>query len=93
MLAGSYEPRWIRAHAGGAPVRALTFVASRHHERYICAQPIEYIARLIRTGQGPLGTSRAYFESTLQALEKLSIRDSGMERLRRAILLADRNAM
>lgn len=92
MLAGSYEARWIRAHAGGAPVRALTFVASRHHDRYIGAQPIEYVAHLIRTGQGPLGSSRAYFESTLQALERLRIRDSGMEQLRRAILHADRDA-
>ena len=92
MLAGSYEARWVRAHTGAAPVRALTFVASRRHERYIGAQPIEYVARLVRTGQGPLGSSRAYFESTLQALESLRIRDSGMERLRRAILLADRDA-
>jgi cation transport protein ChaC len=92
MLAGSYDARWVRAHAGGAPVRALTFVANRHHERYIGAQPIEYVARLIRTGQGPLGTSRGYFESVLQTLETLRIRDLGMERLRRAILLADRDA-
>jgi cation transport protein ChaC len=93
MLAGSYEARWVRAHAGGAPVRALTFVASRRHERYIGGQPIEYVARLIRTGQGSLGTSRAYFESTLQALERLCIRDAGMERLRRAILLADQDTL
>ncbi|WP_258187003.1 gamma-glutamylcyclotransferase [Variovorax sp. WS11] len=92
MLAGSYEARWIRACTDAAPVRALTFVASRHHERYIGAQPIEHVVRLIRTGQGPLGTSRAYFESMLQTLEGLRIRDLGMERLRRAILLADRDA-
>jgi len=89
MLAGSYDARWITAHAGGAPVRALTFVANRHHERYIGGQPVEDVARLIRTGKGPLGTSRAYFESTLQALDRLRIRDLGMERLQRAILLAD----
>ena len=93
MLAGSYEARWVRAHVGGAPVRALTFVANRHHDRYIGAQPIEHVARLIRTGQGPLGTSRAYFEATLQALERLCIRDAGMERLRRAIIFADRDAL
>lgn len=89
MLAGSCDARWVRAHAGGASVRALTFAANRGHERYIGAQPIEYVARLIRTGRGPLGTSRTHFESTLQALERLHIRDLGMERLRRAILLAD----
>ena len=89
MLAGSYEARWITAHAGSEAIRALTFVASRQHERYIGSEPIEYVARLIRTGQGPLGSSRAYFESTLQALDRLRIRDMGMERLRQAVLLAD----
>jgi cation transport protein ChaC len=89
MLAGSYDARWVRVQADGASVRALTFVANRRHERYIGSQPIEVIARLLRTGKGPLGTSRTYFESTLQALERLGIRDRGMERLRRALVLAD----
>jgi cation transport protein ChaC len=89
MLAGSYDARWVTACAGGTPVQALTFIANRRHERYIGGQPIEIVANLIRTGKGPLGTSRAYFQSTLEALERLGIRDQGMERLRRAILLAD----
>jgi cation transport protein ChaC len=89
MLAGSYDVRWITAHAGGAPVRAITFVANRHHERYIGALPIECVVRLIRTGRGTLGSSRAYFESALRTLERLGIRDRGMERLHRAIVLAD----
>jgi len=90
MLAGSYDARWIAAHTAEGPVRALTFVANRDHDRYIGAQPIEYVARLVRTGKGPLGTSRAYFECTLEALQRLQIRDRGMKRLQHAILLADR---
>ena len=89
MLAGSYDARWIAAHTGEGPVRALTFVANRDHERYIGTQPIEYVARLIRTGKGTLGTSRAYFECTLQTLERLRIQDRGIARLQRAIVLED----
>jgi cation transport protein ChaC len=91
MLAGSYDARWVRARAGDSTVRALTFVANRHSGRYIGTQPIESVAQLVRTGQGPLGTSRAYFERTLQVLERLGIRDLGMERLRQALLRADRD--
>lgn len=91
MLAGSYDARWVRARVGDNTVRALTFVANRHSGRYIGTQPIESVAQLVRTGEGPLGTSRAYFEGTLQALERLGIRDLGMQRLRRAVDQADRD--
>lgn len=90
MLARSYEARWIAAHAGGQSVRALTFIADRRHERYIGDQPVDYVARLIRTGKGPLGTSRAYFDALLETLARHRIRDSGMDRLRRMVLAADR---
>jgi glutathione-specific gamma-glutamylcyclotransferase len=90
MLAGSYDARWVPARAAGGRLRALTFVANRHHERYIGGQPIEHVARLIRSGTGPLGTSRAYFESTIATLGRLGIRDAGIERMRRAILRMDR---
>jgi cation transport protein ChaC len=89
MLAGSYDARWVKAEVDGAPVRALTFVANRHHDRYIGHLPVESIAQLIRTGQGTLGTSRWYFEATLRSLDEMGIHDHGIERLRRAILLAD----
>ena len=90
MLAGSYQARWLRATAGGSTVRALTFVVDRSHDRYIGGQPIDVIARLVRGGQGPLGTSRAYFDATVQTLSRLGIRDAGIERLKRAVLHADR---
>jgi cation transport protein ChaC len=91
MLAGSYEARWVRAYVGPTrPIEALTFVTHRRHARYIGQQPTDTIARLIRTGCGPLGTSRAYFDSTVQTLARLGIRDRGMERLQLAVLQQDR---
>jgi len=89
MIAGSYEPRWVPACVDGVTIPALTFVGNRHHERYLGRQPMEDIARLVRTGRGSLGTSRAYFDATLEALDFLGIRDQGLERLRRVILRAD----
>ncbi|HEY9029030.1 MAG TPA: gamma-glutamylcyclotransferase [Burkholderiaceae bacterium] len=89
MLAGSYRAQWVRAHAGSEAVTALTFVTHRRHDRYIGDHPVDTVARLIRTGRGPLGTSRAYFDATVQTLEQLGIRDRGIERLRRAILRQD----
>jgi cation transport protein ChaC len=92
MLTGSYDARWVWAWAEGRRVRALSFVAIRRHERYIGGQPVDAVARLVRTGQGRFGSCRSYFESTLQSLQRLGIRDAGIERLRRAVSSADREA-
>jgi cation transport protein ChaC len=92
MLTGSYDARWVWAWADGRWVRALTFVAIRCHERYIGGQPVDAVARLVRTGQGQFGSCRNYFDSTVQTLQRLGIRDAGIERLRRAVASADRVA-
>ncbi|WP_298232989.1 gamma-glutamylcyclotransferase [uncultured Azohydromonas sp.] len=92
MLAGSYDARWVWAWAGGRRVRALTFVAIRRHERYIGGLPVDAVARLVCTGQGRYGNCRSYFDATVQALQRLGIRDAGIERLRRAVAGADREA-
>ncbi|OUM02840.1 gamma-glutamylcyclotransferase [Variovorax sp. JS1663] len=92
MISDSYMPRWVRTHAGGQAIRALTFVANRSTGRYLAHDRIDDVAHLIRTGQGTLGTSRDYFESLLATLETHGIRDSGIERLRQTILRADRLA-
>lgn len=93
MLAGSYEARWVRVRGSdGATVPALTFVANRSVDRYIGRPPVQSVVDLIRNGCGQLGTSRAYFEATLRSLEQQGVRDSGMERLRLAVLQADQAA-
>lgn len=92
MFAGAYDARWVPVEKRAGTLRALTFVVNRRHDRYIGGHPIPNIVRLIRTGNGTLGSSRAYFEATVQTLEKLGIRDAGMERLRAAILRGDSGA-
>ena len=86
MATGAYEARWVTARAGGRQVRTLTFVVNRAHPRYIGGLPIEQVAHMICTGQGALGTSRAYFDDMLRSLTAMGVRDAGMERLRCAIL-------
>ena len=92
MFPGAYEARWIPASTEAGAFRALAFVVNRKHERYIGRHPAPDVAHLIRTGRGTLGSSRAYFDSTLRMLETLGIRDAGMERLRAAVLVGDRAA-
>jgi len=89
MLAGSYDARWVSAHARGRRLRALTFVARIDHERYIGGLAESEVAALIRSGEGVLGNTRSYFELTLQTLARLRIRDRGLERLRRAVQAGD----
>jgi cation transport protein ChaC len=92
MLAGSYDASWVWAWAGGHWVRALSFVAIRGHERYIGDLPLDAVARLVRTGQGRFGNCRSYFDLTVQTLQRLGIRDVGIERLRHAVSSADHEA-
>lgn len=92
MFAGTYDAHWVPVENGAGQCRALTFVVDRRHERYIGGHPIPDIARLIRTGKGTIGSSRAYFDATVQTLERLGIHDAGMARLHAAILLGDSGA-
>lgn len=93
MALGSYEARWVGAWAGGRRVAALAFVANRRCERYMGRLPLDELAHLVRTGEGARGSTRAYFDDTCASLARLGIRDAGIERLREAVLRADRAAL
>lgn len=89
MRAGSYEARWVQARLGDRRIRALTFVADRTHARYLAPGAQDDVVRLIRTGHGTTGSTRAYFDAMHDALDRLAIRDRGMRRLLAAVHLAD----
>ena len=92
MAAGSYEARWLEVSSQGRRFRALGFVANRASDRYLGAPPIDEVAEMIRTGRGPFGTTRDYFDALLAALDRLGIEDAGMQRLRCALERAERGA-
>jgi glutathione-specific gamma-glutamylcyclotransferase len=81
MSWGSYQARWVTAWADSAPIRAVTFVVDRGHERYVKGLPLQEAARLIDTGCGGLGTCRSYFDATVHKLRELGIQDKKMEQL------------
>jgi cation transport protein ChaC len=81
MTWGTYNARWVTAWVDSFAVPALTFVVDRRHERYAANLTPQEAAQLINTGRGALGTSRGYFDATLQKLRDLGIRDQTMERL------------
>ena len=81
LCLGSYQARWVTAWADSAPIRAVTFVVDRGHERYLKDLPLQEAARLIATGTGQLGSCRSYFDATLQKLRELGIQDGKMEQL------------
>jgi len=89
MLSGAYDWRRVEACVGTEKIPALTFVVRRDHERYIGRKSNAYLAHLIRTGEGALGSSRAYFDATLATLARLRIRDAGMQRLQQVVQQAD----
>lgn len=89
MLSGVYDARWLAGSIDGRPVRVLTFVANRQHERYIDEIAVDEAARLIATGRGSLGTCRAYFDAMIDAMRRMGIRDVAMERLRHALAGSD----
>lgn len=85
MTWGTYDARWVTAWGDSGPVRAVTFVVDRRHERYAAELTPQEAARMINTGRGALGTCRAYFDATLQTLRDLGIHDEAMERLGEAV--------
>lgn len=85
MTWGTYDARWVTAWGDLGPVRAVTFVVHRRHERYASNLAPQEAARLINSGRGVLGTCRAYFDATLQTLRDLGIRDEAIERLAEAV--------
>lgn len=85
MFGGSYNARWVNLKTAEGVKRAITFVCNRKHPRYIPEIADAETARLIATGCGDLGTCREYLENTVQHLAALGMRDSGLERIVRAL--------
>ena len=81
MVTASYRPRWVRAASGAGPMRVLTFVINRAHERYARGLGEEELIRTLATARGALGSCAEYLSSTASHLKELGIADAGLERL------------
>jgi cation transport protein ChaC len=86
MYGGAYNARWVNlTAAGGAKIRAVTFVINRQHPRYLPEISVEQTAALIATGCGDLGTCREYLENTISHLAQLGLSDAGLQRIAKAL--------
>jgi cation transport protein ChaC len=85
MYGGAYNARWVKLKTAEGEKRALTFVCNRKHPRYVPEICVAETAKLIATGCGDLGSCREYLENTVQHLAELGMRDSGLQRIVRAL--------
>lgn len=85
MVTSAYRPSWVMAQTTAGPVRALTFVIDRKHERYTGRLDDEAIVTSIATACGPLGPCADYLFHTTAHLDELGIADRSLRRLCRAV--------
>jgi len=81
MLTGAYRPVWVTARTPDGIEHAIAFAANRGHERYVRGLDAGETARLLATGQGPLGSCCDYLFDTVAHLRQLGIRDRRLEAL------------
>ena len=81
MGSRSYSPVWVKVRTSQGIEHAVTFIANRSHERYLCSIDDEERTRLIATGSGPLGHCRDYLYTAVAHLRALGIRDRRLEAL------------
>ncbi len=87
MLAGSYQPRWVRVRgADRAPFgTAIAFTIRRSCEHYAGGLAREDVVRRLASARGALGSSADYLFRTRDGLRSLGIVDKGIEDLARRV--------
>lgn len=85
MVTDAYKPSWVTARTAAGPVRALTFVINRRHDRYTGTLSDEAVVTAIATACGPIGPCADYLFHTAAHLEELGITDRPLHRLCRAV--------
>jgi cation transport protein ChaC len=85
MVTDAYRPSWVTAMTAAGPVRAVTFVINRKHDRYAGALSDEAVVTAVATARGPLGPCADYLYQTASHLEELGIIDRPLHRLCRAV--------
>jgi len=81
----SYLPAFVTLELGGAPVRALTFVADHAAETIRPDLTFDDQVHLIATGTGFLGSSRDYLASIVEHFVALDIHDEDCVALLEAV--------
>jgi len=76
MTMGSYDPRWVRAIAGGQSVRALAFVINRRSRHYAGKLPTDQVVDILARASGRLGSAADYLFQTVDCLRANGVQDA-----------------
>lgn len=85
LLTGVYRPRWVGLETAAGRLPAVAFVVDTEHPCYQGRLDDAGIIDYLATGEGMLGTSAAYLENTVAALDARGIHDRRLHRLQRQL--------
>ncbi len=85
MLSGAYIPQWLDCETEDGPVRAVTFVINKAHNRYAGALPLDEQARRIAAAEGQAGNNRDYLYRCHAELKRMGVADPYVEALFSAV--------
>lgn len=85
MVSGAYVPRVLDVRTEDGPVKAITFVINRRHERYAGKLAFDTMVQAIAHAEGPIGLCRDYLFSTVEHLNDLGLSDGPMHALARGV--------
>ncbi|MFT3809311.1 MAG: gamma-glutamylcyclotransferase [Micropepsaceae bacterium] len=85
MLSGAYTPEWLDCETADGPVRAVTFVINKAHDRYAGALPLDEQARRIAMAEGQAGNNRDYLYRCHAELKRMGVADPYVEALFSAV--------
>ena len=80
-----YEPRLCKIRVDRQSIRAVCYVADRHHPQYSGRLEIEDAASIIRAGHGERGPNVDYLANTIGQLDALGVSDRGLKQLLAAV--------
>ena len=81
MFGHAYQPRWVHVTTAEGVVRAVAFVATPRHERYVAGLSDAEVAARLAVARGVLGSGADYLRETLGHLRELGLRDKRLERI------------
>lgn len=81
MLSGAYVPEWVDCDTADGPVRAVTFVINKAHNRYSGQLPLDEQARRIAAAEGQAGNNRDYLYRCRAELRRMGVAEPYVETL------------
>ncbi len=85
MISGVYRPAWLMLETADGPLPSCVFLSNPGHDRYSAAVSHEEQVNAIATGEGSLGTCRAYLYDLADGLTRHDLSDPYIDRLERDV--------